>query len=70
MAAPTKPAAKAGAGKTGGQGPKASRLYSVSSDKLTKKNKQCPKCGPGYYMASHKDRMACGHCNYTEFVKR
>jgi len=71
MAAPPgKPAAKVGGGKTGGKGPKASRLYTVSADKLTRKNKQCPKCGPGYYLSSHKDRQACGHCQYTEFVKK
>lgn len=30
----------------------------------------CPKCGPGIILASHKDRVACGTCGYTEFAKR
>lgn len=30
------------------------------------KNKSCPKCGPGVFMADHKDRVACGKCGYTE----
>jgi len=30
------------------------------------KNKSCPKCGPGTFMAEHKDRLSCGKCGYTE----
>jgi len=33
------------------------------------KKKTCPKCGPGYFMAEHKNRFACGKCGYTEFKK-
>ena len=29
----------------------------------------CPKCGPGVFMATHGDRVACGKCGYTEFKK-
>ena len=29
--------------------------------------KECPKCGPGVFMAEHPDRVACGKCGYTEF---
>jgi len=32
--------------------------------------KACPKCGEGYWMASHKDRNYCGKCKYTEFGKK
>lgn len=31
--------------------------------------KTCPKCGPGVFMAEHKDRFTCGKCGYTEFKK-
>jgi len=31
--------------------------------------KICPKCGPGVFMAEHKDRYTCGKCGYTEFKK-
>jgi len=41
-------------------------MYEVSGDKLTRKNKTCPKCGPGVFMANHKDRLSCGKCNYSE----
>ena len=30
----------------------------------------CPKCGPGVFMATHGDRVACGHCGYTEFTNK
>lgn len=30
------------------------------------KNKACPKCGPGVFLANHKDRFSCGKCSYTE----
>ncbi|MCA9478717.1 MAG: 30S ribosomal protein S27ae [Simkania sp.] len=30
------------------------------------KNKSCPKCGPGIFLADHKDRVSCGKCGYTE----
>ena len=26
-------------------------------------------CGPGVYKATHKDRVSCGKCGYTEFKK-
>ena len=30
------------------------------------KNKSCPKCGDGVFMAEHKDRRTCGRCKYME----
>ncbi len=35
-----------------------------------KKGKTCPRCGPAIFLAIHKDRLHCGKCNYTEFMKR
>lgn len=29
-------------------------------------HKSCPKCGPGYHLAEHKDRRSCGRCGYFE----
>ena len=31
-----------------------------------RKNKTCPKCGPGIFLAEHKDRRSCGKCGYME----
>ncbi len=42
------------------------RAYSLEGDTLKTKNKICPKCGPGVFMADHGDRWACGRCGYME----
>lgn len=49
--------------------PKQSRrtLYKVEGDKVERLSRFCPKCGPGVFMAKHKDgRYACGKCGYME----
>ncbi|RAH15344.1 MAG: 30S ribosomal protein S27ae [Methanobacteriota archaeon] len=40
--------------------------YSIEGDKLVRKNLFCPMpgCGPGVFLARHKDRMTCGKCGY------
>ncbi len=42
-----------------------SKKYEKYSD--GKKGKVCPRCGPGIFLAVHKDRLYCGKCHYTEF---
>lgn len=34
------------------------------------KNRFCPKCGRGVFMARHADRWTCGKCSYTEFISK
>ncbi|MCF7860740.1 30S ribosomal protein S27ae [Candidatus Woesearchaeota archaeon] len=41
-------------------------LYEKKGDVLERKNTFCPKCGAGYFMARHKDRLTCGKCGYME----
>jgi ubiquitin-small subunit ribosomal protein S27Ae len=41
-------------------------LYEVKGDTLNRKNTFCPKCGTGFFMARHKDRLTCGKCGYME----
>jgi len=43
-------------------------LYETSGG-LKRKNKSCPKCGQGTFLAAHKERLTCGKCGYTEFTK-
>ncbi len=43
-----------------------SAKYDVSTGVLKRKGKFCPKCGPGVFMATHKDRNSCGTCGYME----
>ena len=45
-------------------------LYQVSGNKLERKNKSCPKCGSGTFMAKHANRWTCGACKYVEFLKQ
>jgi len=35
-------------------------------DKGARKCTPCPKCGPGVFMARHKNREHCGRCGYTK----
>ncbi len=42
------------------------KLYEKKGDSVSRKNKSCPKCGSGVYMAKHKDRLTCGKCGYME----
>jgi len=46
------------------------KLYNVEGDKLTKLRKECPRCGRGYFMAVHKNRLTCGNCGYTSYTER
>jgi small subunit ribosomal protein S27Ae len=43
-----------------------SQNYDTSTGVLKRKAKFCPKCGPGVFLAAHKDRNACGKCGYME----
>ena len=52
-----------------GKGKKLQKKYSayvVEGDTVKRKNKTCPKCGPGIFLADHKDRHSCGNCGYME----
>jgi len=45
-----------------------SKNYEVSGEDLKRKNKFCPKCGTGVFLAQHNDRMTCGKCGYMEKI--
>lgn len=64
-----KPAAKGPAKGTKKKGKSLSSLYNITGEKAERKNKFCPKCGPGMFLAAHKDRVTCGKCAYTEFKR-
>ncbi len=46
------------------------KQYEISGDTIKRKEKFCPKCGAGVFLAKHKDRLSCGKCGYTEFMKK
>ena len=48
---------------------KGREIFKVEGDKITRLRRHCPKCGDGFFLADHKDRLSCGKCGYTEFKK-
>jgi ubiquitin-small subunit ribosomal protein S27Ae len=40
--------------------------YTIDGESI-KKSKSCPRCGPGVFLAQHKNRLYCGKCKYAEF---
>ena len=49
--------------------PKIYKMYEIKDGKLVRKNKFCPRCGDGVFLAAHKDRLSCGKCGYTEYLE-
>ncbi len=45
-------------------------LYKIDGTTVERKNRYCPKCGDGVFLAEHKNRLSCGKCGYTEFKKK
>ena len=43
------------------------KLYKVDGNSLTRLRKECPRCGKGYFMAEHQNRLTCGNCGYTTY---
>jgi small subunit ribosomal protein S27Ae len=43
-----------------------SKKYVIEEGKLKRIGRICPKCGPGVFMAEHKNRASCGRCGYME----
>ncbi|MBT4166080.1 30S ribosomal protein S27ae [archaeon] len=42
--------------------------YKIDGDTITRE-KSCPRCGPGVFLMKTKNRLYCGKCHYTEFIK-
>jgi len=58
-------------GKTQKKAKKTSKVqnnYEVSGQEAKRKNKFCPKCGDGVFLAQHKNRLTCGKCHYMEKI--
>ena len=43
--------------------------YKIEGDKVTRE-RSCPRCGLGVFLMKAKDRLYCGRCHYTEFLKK
>ena len=44
------------------------KLFKVDGDTLTRLRKECPRCGRGYFMAQHSNRLTCGNCGFTTYA--
>jgi ubiquitin-small subunit ribosomal protein S27Ae len=42
-------------------------IYKIESDKVCRLRPTCERCGPGYFMADHRERFTCGHCGFTRY---
>ncbi len=40
--------------------------YTIEGDKV-KRERSCPRCGPGIFLMNSQNRMYCGKCHYSEF---
>ncbi len=45
-------------------------FYKIEGDRIERTRQNCPKCGPGTFLAKHEGRVSCGRCGYTEFAKK
>jgi small subunit ribosomal protein S27Ae len=48
---------------------KPNEYYDVSGGSVTRKRKNCPRCGPGTWLGSHRGRSYCGKCGYSEIER-
>lgn len=48
---------------------KKATYYEIKGNSVERKKQFCPKCGPGVFIAEHKDRFVCGKCSYTKWKK-
>jgi ubiquitin-small subunit ribosomal protein S27Ae len=45
------------------------KKYKVEGNKLVRE-RYCQRCGPGYFLANHSDRLVCGKCGFVEVKKK
>ncbi|MDW7978493.1 MAG: 30S ribosomal protein S27ae [Candidatus Caldarchaeum sp.] len=41
--------------------------FELKDNVLRRALSSCPRCGPGFFMADHGNRLTCGKCGYTKF---
>ena len=44
------------------------KMYKIEGDKIIRE-KSCPRCGLGVFLMKATNRLYCGKCKYTEFLK-
>ncbi len=46
------------------------KYYKVEGNSLVRLRRECPRCGPGVFMAQHADRLYCGRCGHTIWLSQ
>ena len=41
------------------------KLYTLKDNALERKNQNCPRCGPGTFLAAYQNRKYCGKCGWA-----
>jgi len=37
---------------------------------IVKRERSCPRCGPGIFLLNSQGRVYCGKCHYSEFITK
>ncbi len=45
------------------------KLYNLDDGKAKRTNENCPRCGPGTFLAHYKNRKYCGKCGWSLIQK-
>ena len=45
------------------------KMYKIVDGKIVRE-KMCPRCGAGVFLMKAKDRLYCGKCHLTDFIKQ
>ena len=56
--------------KTKKKGKRIGSYYQIEGTQLKRLRPNCERCGPGYFMADHRDRFTCGHCGLTRYKQQ
>ena len=43
-------------------------MYKIDGDNIVRE-KSCPRCGAGVFLMKADDRLYCGKCHFTQFLK-
>ena len=43
--------------------------YKIENNRVIRE-RSCPRCGAGVFLMKTSDRLYCGKCHYTEFLKQ
>ena len=41
--------------------------YTIGENGIVKRERFCPRCGPGIFLMNSQNRFYCGKCHYSEF---